>query len=59
MISVALGLLKEAELSFQLKIKTLQAMHGLPEDLILNLDQTPLSYVCSASPTFHEKLCHL
>ncbi|CAH3135996.1 unnamed protein product [Porites lobata] len=51
-IPVAPGLLKEAKLSFQRKIKTLQAMH---EDLNLNLDQTPLSYVCSASHTLHEK----
>ena len=27
----------------------------MPEDLNLNLDQTPLSYVCSASHTLHEK----
>ena len=48
-IPLAPGLLKEAKLSFQRKIKTLQAMHRVPEDLILNLDQTPLFYVCSAS----------
>ena len=54
-ILVADGLLKEAKLSFQRKIKTLQAMHSVPEDLILNFDQTPLSYVCSASHTLHEK----
>ena len=30
-------------------------MHRVPEDVILNLDQTPLSYVCSASHTLHEK----
>ena len=54
-IPVAPGLLKEAKLSFQQKIKTLQAMHRVPEDLILNLDQTPLSYVCSASHILHEE----
>ena len=54
-IPVAPGLLKETKLSFQRKIKTLQTMHRVPEDLILNLDQTPLSYVCSASHTLHEK----
>ena len=27
----------------------------MPEDLNLNLDQIPLSYVCSASHTLHEK----
>lgn len=52
-IPVAPELLKEAKLSFQQKIKTLQA--SLPEDLILNFDQTPLFYVCSASHTLHKK----
>ena len=54
-IPAAPGLLKEAKLSFQRKIKTLQAIHSVPEDLILNFDQTPLSYVCSASHTVHKK----
>ncbi|PFX11883.1 Pogo transposable element with KRAB domain [Stylophora pistillata] len=54
-IPVAPGLLKEAKLSSQRKIKTLQAMYSVPEDLILNFDQTPLSYVCSASHTLHKK----
>ena len=55
-IPVAPGLLKEAKPSFQRKIKTLQAMHRVPEDLILNLDQASLSYVyCSASHTLREK----
>ena len=54
-IPVAPGLLKEANLSFQRKIKTLQAMHRVSEDLILSLDQTLLSYVCSACHTLHEK----
>ena len=54
-IPVAPVLLKEAKLSFQRKIKTQQAIHSVPEDLILNFDQTPLSYVCSASHTLHKK----
>ena len=54
-IPVAPGLLKEAKLSFQGKIKTVQAMHRVPEDLILSLDQAPLSYVFSAGHTLHEK----
>ena len=61
-IPVAPGLLKEAKLSFQRKTKTLQAMHRVPEDLILNLDQTLLFYVCSACHTFYRKgakVCHL
>ena len=29
-------------------------MHSVPEDLILNFDQTPLPYVFSASHTLHE-----
>ena len=53
-ILVAPRLLKEAKLSFQRKIKTLKAIHSVPEDLILNFDQTPLSYVCSASHTLHK-----
>lgn len=44
-IPVAPELLKETKLSSQQKIKTLQAIHSVPEDLILNLDQTPLPYV--------------
>lgn len=54
-IPVAPELLKEAKLSFQRKIKTLQAIHCVPEDLILNFDQTPMSYACSASHTLHKK----
>ena len=51
-----------SETVIQRKTKTLQAMHRVPEDLILNLDQTPLFYVCSACHTFYQKgakVCHL
>ena len=54
-IPVALGLLHETKLSFQRQIKTLQEKRSVPEYLILNFDQTPLSYVCSASQTLHKK----
>ena len=54
-IPVAPGLLQEAKLRFQRKIKTLQATHSVPEDLILNFYQTPLSYICSATHTLHDK----
>ena len=54
-VKLAPGLLKEAKLSFQRKIKTLKTIHSVPEDLILNFDQTPLSYVCSASHALHKK----
>ena len=44
-IPVAPGLLKEAKLGFQRDIKTLQTEFNVPEDLILNFDQTPLTNV--------------
>ena len=54
-VPVAQGVLKEAKLSFQQKIKTLEPIHSVPEQLILNFNQIPLSYVCSASHTLHKK----
>ena len=54
-IPVAPGLLQEVKLSFQRKIKTLKEKYSVPEDLILNFDQTPLSYVSSGSHTLHNK----
>jgi len=56
------GLLKEAKLSFQRKIKTLQAKHLVPEDLILNSDQThcPMSVpLVILSMKRGQKVCHL
>ncbi len=46
-IPIAPALLNETKLDFQRKIKGLQAWHEIPEDLIVNFDQTPLPYVCT------------
>ena len=54
-IPVACGLLKEAKLQFQRQIKQMQEWHQIPDDLIINFDQTPLSYVCSPNHTLHFK----
>ena len=48
---IAPGVLKETKLHFQRKIKQLQSSQEIPDDLILNVDQTPLPYVCSSNPT--------
>ena len=53
-IPVAPGLLKEAKLHFQPQIKQMQEWHQIPDDLIINFDQTPVSYVCSRI-TLHSK----
>ena len=39
------GVLKETKLHFQRQIKQMQEWHQIPDDLIINFDQTPLSYV--------------
>ena len=39
------GLLREAKLHFQHKIKQIQTWHNIPDELIPNFDQTPLSYI--------------
>ena len=41
-VSVAPGILKEVKLDFQRKIKQVQEWHDIPDELILNFDQTPL-----------------
>lgn len=33
----------------------MQAWHEIPDELVLNFDQTPLSYVCSSKHTLHPK----
>ena len=50
-VPVAPGLLKEMKLNYQRKIKQLQSWNDIPDDLIINFDQTPLSYVCSKNYT--------
>ena len=54
-VPIAPGLLREAKLNFQRQIKELQEWHQIPDDLIINFDQTPLSYVCSPNHTLHLK----
>ena len=54
-IPVAPGILKETKLDFQRRIKILQERYQVPDDLILNFDQTPLPYVCVSNHTLHEK----
>ena len=44
-IPVAPGLLKEEQLTFQRKIQALIKWHEIPKELVLNFDQTPLSYI--------------
>ena len=52
-IPVTPGLLKEPKLHFQRQIKQME--ESKPDDLIINFDQTPLSYVCSPNHTVHFK----
>ena len=54
-IPIAPALLNETKLDFQRKIKELQAWHEIPEDLIVNFDQTPLPYVCTGKRTYHKQ----
>ena len=54
-IPVAPGILKETNLDFQRRKKILQERYQVPDDLILNFDQTPLPYVCVSNHTLHEK----
>ena len=54
-ISVAPGILKEAKLHFQRQIKQMQEWHQIPDDPIINFDQTPLLYARSPNRTLHYK----
>ena len=54
-IPVAPGLLKEATLHFQRQIKQMHEWNQILDELIINFDQTPLSYVCSPNHTLHFK----
>ena len=47
--------LDEEKLIFQRNISTIIEDHDIPKDLILNLDQTPLSYVSPGKYTFNPK----
>eukprot|EP00795_Rhopilema_esculentum_P006675 gene6675-12231_t len=50
-IAVAPALLKEEKFTFQRNIKTEDDIHSISEEIILNSDQTPLSYVCTSNTT--------
>ena len=39
------AILSEVKLDFQCKIKHIYEEHNIPDDLILNFDQTPLAYM--------------
>ena len=41
-IPEAPALVAETKLDFQRKIRQLQSWHSIPDDLIINFDQTPL-----------------
>ena len=51
-ISIVPALLSETKFDFQRKIKELQAWHEIPEDLIINFDETPLLYRCTGKRTY-------
>ena len=50
-IPVAPGLPKEEQLTFQQKIQALIKWYDIPKELVLNFDQTPLSYITVGSNT--------
>ena len=45
------AILSEVKLDFQRKIQIAQRTHNIPEDLIINFDQTPLAYKCGSNRT--------
>ena len=47
--------LLEEKLTFQRRIASIIEEHDIPKELILNLDQTPLSYVSPGKYTFNPK----
>ena len=49
--SIAPGLLKEEQLTFQRKIKALIKWHDITKDLVLNFDQTSFSYITVGNNT--------
>ena len=54
-LPVAPGIIIEVKLDFQRKIKAVQSKYDIPDDLIINFDQTPLSYICSPNHTLHQR----
>ena len=47
--------LKEEQHTFQANIANAIIEHDIPDDLVINLDQTPLSYVSPGKYTMHQK----
>ena len=43
------AILSEVKIDFQRKIKHVYEEHNIPDDLILNFDQTPLAYICGSN----------
>ena len=54
-IPVARGLLREDKYTFQRKINELIKWHEIPDDLVMNFDQMPLSYVTIGTTTLEFK----
>ena len=50
-VPIASGLLREEKYTFQKKINELGKWHNIPPDLVLNFDQTPLSYITVGNMT--------
>ena len=50
-LPIAPALIEETRLDFQRKIKLLQEQCNIPDELILNFDQTPLAYICAPNHT--------
>ena len=54
-ILAASALLAKTKLDFQRKIRQVQSWHSIPDDLIINFDQTPLPHFLTSNRTLNEK----
>lgn len=54
-VSMATALILETKLDFQRKIRQVQSWRGIPNDLIINFDQTSFLYVITGYISLHEK----
>ena len=50
-IPSAPAILSETKLHFQQKLKDVQVLYNIPDELIIHFDQTPLAFVCSPNHT--------
>ena len=50
-MSVDPAILSETKLDFQRKINRAQEEYIIPDDLIINFDQTPLAYISASNHT--------